>query len=313
MTYASGGLIQASDFNGFNGSVMQLWGTGTGSYGYGQTPVLANVTAVTSGVAASDWATMISRMSTMKQHQTNGTTTGVPSQPTSGGIVTYLSQVSTSIADLQTNRTALGAYGTSLSASYTTTTPWTNYVIANATISFANADAARYFFNAGGQLQINRTGTALSGNSKSSNWNTFLTSTLGTFYLAALTNGVTATGNTTPTTNTALGYYGSSSSEQLMFKDFDSPSTADYTANYMNVTVQTDGVTGSNGGTGSKIYLKCYLVDAAADTVGTNPANPYGDTVSGTTQINFYVYPPYTTYLANTWGTYTLTVAGSVS
>jgi hypothetical protein len=313
MTYASGGLIQASDFNGFNGSVMQLWGTGTGSYGYGQTPVLANVTAVTSGVAASDWATMISRMSTMKQHQTNGATTGVPSQPTSGGIVTYLSQVSTSIADLQTNRTTTGGVTTTISSNYTTSTSWTNYVIANATISFANADAARWFFNAGGNIQVTRVGTALSGNSKSSNWNTFLTSTLGTFYYNALTNGITATGNTTPTTNSALGYYGSSSSEQLMFKDFDSPSTADYTANYMNVTVQTDGVTGSNGGTGSKVYLKCYLVDAAADSVGTNPANPYGDTVTGTTAVVFNVIPPYATYLTAVWGTPTVTVSGSVS
>ena len=45
MTYAAGQLIQASDYNGFainnTNNVNAWWGTGTGSAGWGQTPMSA--------------------------------------------------------------------------------------------------------------------------------------------------------------------------------------------------------------------------------------------------------------------------------
>jgi hypothetical protein len=37
MTYASGGLIEAVDYNNFAASVNAIWGTGSGDRGYGQT------------------------------------------------------------------------------------------------------------------------------------------------------------------------------------------------------------------------------------------------------------------------------------
>ena len=88
MTYASGGLIQATDLQTRLTNFNQVWGTWSG--GYGQ----ANVTsASTSGtvVPASDWATLISKMSTAQQHQNN--TTFSQAQPTSGSIITYLSSI----------------------------------------------------------------------------------------------------------------------------------------------------------------------------------------------------------------------------
>jgi hypothetical protein len=45
MSYSSGGLIEATDYNGFAASVNALWGTGTGQRGYGQSTTLSTVAA----------------------------------------------------------------------------------------------------------------------------------------------------------------------------------------------------------------------------------------------------------------------------
>ena len=94
MTYSSGGLIQASDFNNLNGAsagtqgggaqLNPIWATGQGSYGYGQTAI-SNV-AVSGSVAASDWATLINRLNSARTHQ-SGSGSGL-SAPTAGTTVT---------------------------------------------------------------------------------------------------------------------------------------------------------------------------------------------------------------------------------
>ena len=165
MTYSSGGIIQASDFNTRKDSVNQLWGTGSGDYGYGQSTV---VSAASTGsvVPATDWATLIARMQSMQQHQFNNTT-GVPSQPTAGSIISYLSTVDTAITALQTNR--LTSYTTSAGTATTASnaTNWNTSATRTFTVTFSSGDAARWFFNSGGYIEINVSGTSLSGNDKS--------------------------------------------------------------------------------------------------------------------------------------------------
>ena len=65
MTYASGGLIQLSDLQTRLTNFNAVWGTYSG--GYGQSNVTTSSTAGTTIVPASDWATLISKMSTAQQ------------------------------------------------------------------------------------------------------------------------------------------------------------------------------------------------------------------------------------------------------
>ena len=67
MAYSSGGLIQATDYNGFASSVNGLWGTGSGNSGYGQSSTVPTVTGGTDTVTATQWATLIARMQSMQQ------------------------------------------------------------------------------------------------------------------------------------------------------------------------------------------------------------------------------------------------------
>lgn len=295
MTYASGGLIQVSDYNGFVSSVNGLWSTGSGSSGYGQTAQPTNSTGDI--VTANQWATMIAKIQSMQQHQSNNTT-GVPTQPSSGGIITYLSTVSTAISTITTNKLNVAGYGSSTTSSASNATSWDGHAYRTWTVTFSSGDAARYFFNAGGYIQINFSGTSLSGTSKSSYWNTFLTSGINYWNFAATSSGYGGTGFTPSTNLTSQGYYNLSTSAATWFQIYDNPSSADYTANYAYIQVSTNTTNyNGHGDYGYVLTFVCNLIDAASDTGGA------ADQVTGTTQANLVVVPPWTTYLSNTWGT----------
>lgn len=295
MTYSSGGLIQVTDYNTRVGTVNGLWSTGTGTSGYGQTALTTNNAGDI--VTASQWATMISKMQAMQQHQSNNTT-GVPTQPGAGSIITYLSTFDTCTTTLTTNKLNTAGAGTSTTITATNSTTWTGRATRTFVLTFSSNDAARYFFNAGGYVQINFTGTSMSANSKSTYWNTFLTTGIGTHTFRATSSSYSGTGFT-PTTNlTGSGYYNLTTGATTFFKVFDSPSAADYTNNYVQIDY-TGSTAGANGDKGAVITANVTCWDGAVDT-GPN------DQVIGTLTCNFVVVPPWSTtqgagYLANTW------------
>jgi hypothetical protein len=68
MTYTSGGLIQATDYNGFVSStaganVNDVWSTGSGASGWGQ-PALSTVSA-TNTITATQWASLVNTLVNM--------------------------------------------------------------------------------------------------------------------------------------------------------------------------------------------------------------------------------------------------------
>jgi len=97
MSYSQGGLIEATDYNGFVASVNALWGTGSGDSGYGQSTTLSTV-SVSNTVTATQWATLISRLDSMRQHQ-SGVATGI-GQPTTGDTIEYINTLSTEMCSV---------------------------------------------------------------------------------------------------------------------------------------------------------------------------------------------------------------------
>jgi len=288
MAYSSGGLIQGSDYNGFATSVNQLWGTGSGNYGYGQSGTLN--TSITGVVAASDWATMISRMSTMQQHQFNNTT-GIPSQPSSGGIITYLSQISTAITSLQNNRFTTYTFSSTPSyASTSNATTWHTSSTKTWTIAFGSDAQARYFFNAGGLLQITSNGNTMSP----ATWNSFVNTGFTYAYVGATSfgHGGTVGTYTRSVYNNGQGFYNLTSTPTTFLTLLETGTgNANYNSNSISVNL-------SYNGTGT-ITMTLVLTDA--------DSNAFGYTNTGTTLANIQIDYPETTYLTNTWGTPTVT------
>lgn len=323
MAYSQGGIIAATDYNGFVGTspsstanqINTIWAVGNGQYGYGQT-ALAQVS--TSGtVTAAQWASAINSLNSIKTHQT-GSGTGIGA-PTAGSLVSYLSTFSSSISTAYTNHLLFNSQGTTVTGSnFAGTISDTNSQGAytqtfTRTITFSSGDAARYFFNAGGQLNfVVSSATNNDSTSRSGDMVTLAATNLGGFtaFRATTGGGRTGSGGTLNTNATGVGYYNLTTTPQTLVGI--TSTTSGYTSDTATLTVQSNGAQGSNGDVGSVITFVLSLTSAARPTltaptwagVGTAPTvnTVVNDTINVTVNHRIDIIPPETTNLTSSWG-----------
>ena len=328
MSYSQGGLIQATDYNNFVGTspsstanqINTIWAIGNGQYGYGQT-ALGTVSAGTNTVTAAQWASVINTLNSIKTHQT-GSGTGI-SAPTAGGLVSYLSTFSSSLSTAYTNALSFNSQGTTTTGS--TFSPGETAANTNVaqtftitrTATFASADQARYFFNAGGQLNFVVSSVANNDStSRSGDMVTLAATNFGGFsaFRAASGGGRTGSGGTVATNATNIGYYNLTTSAQTLVSI--TSATSGYTGDTLSLTVQSNGAQGSNSDKGTVITFVLTLYSAARSTlsapswagVGTAPVvnTVVNDTINVTVNHRIDVVYPETTNLTSTWGTVTI-------
>jgi len=332
MTYSSGGLIQATDYNGFaantsGANVNDIWATGATDKGYGQT-ALGTVSAAGT-VTASQWAGLVNNISSMASH--TGTSITARSAPTAGQTIGILAALNTDLTNITNNRGNAVASGTeygtfSGTTSKTTATgsgqsAWT--ITFTHTVTFASANALRYFFNAGGIVRL-KYGKSSTGTDIDPDWNTFV-GLCGSINLTGRVNGaaqtiastsytgttrIGGTGGTQTTLATTTGWYNLTGSPTTIFQlnNATSPYTGEYirtTATATSGTVLTLVTTWvqppfSSAGT---------TVDISGGTATSSPST----TITGTAPTTLVTYiPPSSTYLtAAAWGT--PTIAASVA
>lgn len=318
MAYSQGGLIAASDYNNFiNGSnqLNTVWSTGTGNAGYGQTAISA---VSSSGVVtAAQWASLINTLNNTLTHQ-SGSGSGISGSITAGQTINYLSTLSTNINTAYTNRLNFATQGsTTTGSTFTPNLSAVNQAAADTftvtrTVSFSSGDAARYFFNAGGQLNLILNGaTSVDGTSRSGDLVTLLNTNLGTIpaFRQGSNGGRSGSGGTLNTNNTGLGYWGMTTSAQTLVQI--TSTTSGYTGDYVIVAANTNGTQGANGDVGSVITFTITIYSAArTDGTPGGPGGAAGGFFNDSVNINFghridVVYPE-STYLSNTWGTVTI-------
>lgn len=314
MTYAQYGTIQATDFNTLaggnptttSGTLNSVWATGGTTTGYGQTAV-ANV-SVGSTVTAADWSSLITKTANCATHQ--GTSITSVTAPSSGGTITYLSAVPTNLTTIYSSRLNAATQGSTTANIATYNSTWSTAITFTHTVSFANGDAARYFFNAGGQLKItcshanNTAGINLLLNNLASNIGTVALSapSSGSITIAGTTyNGITKVGGggNAPTISPNNGYFALTTSNANVFTQTASTGPAGYLGTYIRMIVKSNGTQGSNGDTGSVITI--YTI---WDEVPDGLVAGTGSTTTCT------IVPPETVNLSNSWGT--PTISGTV-
>jgi len=317
MSYAQYGLIEASDYNGLvgtnpnttSGKLNTVWSTGGNSAGYGQT-ALATV-AVGQTVGAAEWANLTTTTSNIASHQ--GTSITSVTTPAVGDTVTYVAAIPTNLTTVYTNRLNAASQGSAGTNSAALGTSFDSNAVFTFTATFANGDAARYFFNAGGQISFNCSPPA-NVSAPDAIFNG-LASNVGTVFISAPNSGTAnIAGNTfsgitklgggglsAPTISTNSGYYGLSTSNTTVFTQI-SGDGGPYTNSSINFIAKTNGVQGSNGDNGNVITV-----------YSTWTISPSGTPVSGGATTIITVRYPSSTYIANTWGTVatTASVVGS--
>lgn len=316
MSYAQFSSIDALDYNNLvggnpvttSGRLNTVWATGGGTTGYGQTPE-ANVTVGTP-VTAAKWANLVNLTANSATHQ--GTTITSVAAPTVGGTITFLSAIPTNLTTIYNSRLNAATQGSTTSNSVTYASAWSSAVTFTHTATFANGDAARYFFNSGGQLAItcshpSGTGINLLLNNLASNVGTVVLSapTTGSITVAGTSyNGITKIGGggSTPTISTNNGYYALTTSNANVFTQTASTGPAGYLSTFIRVIVKSNGTQGSNSDAGSVITVYTIwdeVPDGLAAASGTN--------------TTLTVRSPEQTNIANTWGSITLSGTASGS
>jgi hypothetical protein len=326
MTYTVGSLIEATDYNGFvsttsNANVNDIWGTGSSDKGYGQT-ALSTVSAGGT-ITATQWASLVNTLSNIGSHQ--GTTITSRVAPVVGNTITILSNLNTDLTNLTTSRGNAAASGTQYTAWTGTSskdtatgsgsTPWT--ITFTHTITFASANAARWFFNAGGRIKWETSKTS-TGTEADDEWNDLANTLVGDLFITGGTGtqtiagtaytGTTKIGGTgTPTVlTTTTGWYDLTASPTTIYEQY--ADTSPYTGQYIRVTAAATS--------SSVLTLVTTWVDPGGGVPGA-PDNISGGTTTtgisfGTALVTVVTYfPPSTTYLSASWGT--PTVAATVS
>jgi len=316
MTYSSGGLIQATDYNGFvsttaNANVNDVWSTGSSDKGWGQTAL--STVSVAGTVTATQWASLVNTLASMGSQ--TGTTLTARSAPTAGTTISILAALNTDLTNVTTNRLNAVAQGSQYTAwtgtnsktAATSGSPWT--ITFTNTVTFASAAAARYFFNAGGSIKLDVAKSA-TGDVGDPEWNDLATTLCGDIYFTAGTatqtiagtsyTGTTKIGGTgTPTIlTTTTGFYDLTpgAAASIIYKQF--ADTAPYTSNFIQHSVALNA-----GSTALTFTTLWSAVDGDAISGGTASSGATPGTAP--TTICTY-FPPSTTYLSNSWGTPTV-------
>jgi hypothetical protein len=330
MTYSTGGLIQATDYNGFvsttaGANVNATWATATAGAGYGQT-ALSTVNAADT-VSATQWSTLNNTISSIANHQ--GTSITARSNPTAGQTIATLAALNTDITNCYNNRNNAASVGGQYTGWTGTTaktgstgsgsSSWT--ITFTHTVTFVNTSALYSFFNAGGYIQF-QFGKTSTGTVADTEWNAFIgngtsngvvgrivqtgAAASKTIASTSYTGTTKFSGSGTPTVLlTSTGVYALTGTPVTIYQQFDSGTA--YSSNYVAINASISGAV---------LTYTTSWYDAGDANVGstaqiTGGTAPTGATFGTAPTVLCTYYPPEVTYLTNTWGT--PTVAATVA
>ena len=314
MTYTSGSLIVATDYNGFvndtaGANVNDIWATGATDKGYGQTAI--STVAATNTITATQWASLVNNLASLGSHQ--GTAITSRAAPTVGTTISILSAVNTDLTNCTTNRGNAAGSGSQYTGwtgtnSKTSSTTGAFTITFTNTITFSSAAAARYFWNAGGLVKI-QVGKSATGQTGDPEWNDLATTLCGAIFISGRVNSAAQTiagtsysgtkqvgGTGTPATlATTTGWYDltAGAGATIVYKQF--ANTAPYTSNYIQHTL-------AKGAGADTLVISTTWVNAEGDTISGGTAAS-GATVGTAPCTIVTYYPPSTTYLTAAWGT----------
>lgn len=307
MSYSSGGLIEATDYNGLASTsasnIGWVWGTGWGDSGYGQSTTPINTVSASSVITAVQWQGLFNVLNRCLGHQSGSGArlAGGGNINVAGDTITYFSNVATAVGTINTNRLltiggGVTTTGSNFDVTVTGSTGLSNYTV-DRTVTFASADAARYFFNAGGQLNLVLTTVNSTDNGAENSFKRLVDAMGGIGFQATTNTGRTGTGITLNTNLTTHGYYDNLFDVATTVVQV-TDTTTSYTAS--TASIQCYYTTANDTTRGAKGYvLRFRMLYTIADKT-------WDDTLSLTHRSRIDIVYPETAYLTDSWGTPTI-------
>ena len=272
MAYIAGDTITGDQYNIFVNNSSSPFGynhfagTGSGAYGLGQTHI-ATVSGGSTTITASQWNTLLTGIDNIANH-TNATVTA-RTQVTAGDTIAIKAAVETDLTTLATavegGSTSATALGTNAVGTSTNSGTWNSTSTIERSVTFADADKMRHFFNAGGKIRIDPTCvTGIAGN-KDTVFNDLTTTATGNLDIGSKTSTRSGSGETLTTNGLALGFHDLTTSYQTILKL--TSDNSGYTSNAVEYQAKLD----ASVGTAVTITVKMISTDPADDATYTSP------------------------------------------
>ena len=236
MAYQQGDTITASDYNTFATNINTIIGTGSADSGYGNTEVAAVSAGAT--ITAAQWNALLSALQKGANHQ--GTTlTNASNTVAQGGNILPLSNLEADITLITNNKANVdsGNMSTDTGVTSSRTASWTGTVQHILTVTFASANAARHFFNSGGEIRFAGSRSGGSSTDQNTDW-TNLLSNMGTIKFAEGATTYTGSGGTAA----SVGFDDLTTSNQQIFT---ATGAGNYSSNDYTVNAKADAAYGS--------------------------------------------------------------------
>lgn len=265
---AIGDFISATDYNTIRTKIANVMAIGAGNSGYGQT-TFSSLVAAGNSVTKAQWDALRYDIYNAVLHQTGSAASLV--QVAVGDVIRYgasnpNTQYDTVANQAVTNRFDLGTgqFVTEAIDSKTFTSSWYQSVSSTTSITFATAEEARFFFNAGGKIRFASSRTGGNGEAQNTYWSSLL-SGAGTIAFAGRPTGVNFFSLTTA------------------YQTFsETAGTSAYTSNKWRLEASCN-VADNSSGTANVVNFRVTWLDAYTDSgAGGSPNPPPGDLVDGT-------------------------------
>ena len=270
MAYQAGDTILDDEYNTFVGSstspfgINHIMGTGATTLGLGQTELgLVSGNSATGGttVTAAQWNSLLTSIDNIANH-TNASVTA-RTQVAAGdtiaikaAVATDLATLATAVAAGSTSATAL-TVGSELQSSQSGTRYAGSHVVEH-TVTFANANNMRFFFNAGGKIRVNLTRVGNGGSAKTDKDDSVdeLITAMGNFDIASLASTRSGSGETLTTDGFAVGFQDVTTSYQTVFLLTQANGT------YTSMTLKGELKGNATQGSTVNVTVKMTLTDA---------------------------------------------------
>lgn len=313
MTFSSGSTVQATDYNNLVGvptgtpsnsnkalqpfintseasnKMAAIYGVGYGSRGYGQSTFVLPNKSSGNIIDSDEWTALRNAISLCATHQGTSVTNLVPTTDLQvGDTITAFDgnddpndSLSNLIPSIDTNRfnTDSGASMTLTTSAQTETrgSSWSSIIDCTVRATWTTANAARYFFNSGGEIRI-RFSHPAGVTSQDSDWNSLLANKVGTIALKATSTTQTASSPAGIVTG-SNGFY-NLTTDYVRYYNGTNIGSGAYVANDVFIDIRAQG-TAANGAPGTSID---FLITLRDDHTGAE------DLVSANTQAIFDVY-----------------------
>jgi len=282
MGYLAGDKILDNEYNTFVASSSDPFGynhfagTGSAQYGLGETE-LAQVSADASNtIKAASWNSLFSAMDNIANHTNDSLT--ARGQVTVGDPIKIKAAVATDLATLAASvaggSTSATALGTNAIGSSTSGSTYNTSATIERSVTFANADKMRHFFNAGGKIRVDPSCVTGIDGSKDDVFNDLTVNAIGNLDIASQASTRSGSGETLTTNGLSNGFHDLGTGYTTIIKL--TSDNSGYTSNTVEISAKLNAAVGS----ATIITIKCVFTDAADDTTFTSgntsgiPTNP---------------------------------------